>query len=164
MHLIDTLISEDLMQKFLFPENPERKNSVADFASEFYGLYKSLNNEAKQDISEIFRKKGYGEMTLRCLSSIFEEWEGVKQQASLLKSEAGGNKVIEQGQRIKLKLNGKKIKNMLTAHFEMLCVACRRDQSYALQIFRDYEKTEEFIVSLLEFHDDSMLDIPLLNP
>lgn len=58
-------MTDDFLEKNIYPESPEAKLKVAGFVSEFYILYKSLTIDVKNDISQNLKEKKIAPRAIR---------------------------------------------------------------------------------------------------
>lgn len=152
VHLLDYLMNDDFIVKSLYPQDEESKLKVGDFASEFFALYKGLSNEVKIDISLSFRQKNIGKYAISQIYDLLVEASGSSEQKN------------NNSQIFTIKLSSEKkmkeqwnadMKKLVLAHLEVLYISCRKDKTYAYELFREFEHTQETIELLLEFPDDS---------
>lgn len=154
VHLLDFLMNDDFIVKSLYPQEEESKLKVSDFASEFFALYKGLSNEVKIDISQSFRQKNIGKYAISQIYDLLVEssnnidQENTQSQVFTIKLSS------ENEMKHQWDLN---IRKLVLAHLEILYISCRIDKTYAYELFREFEHTQETIELLLEFPDDSTL-------
>lgn len=152
VHLLDYLMTDDFIIHSLYPEDEEAKRRVSDFASEFFALYKGLSNEVKIDISQSFRKKNIGKYALSEIYDLLSEGsqpqENHNSNHQVLKIEFFAEREMKEEWK-------KNLRKLVLAHLEILYISCRKDKTYAYELFQEFEHTQETIELLLEFPDDS---------
>lgn len=145
-------MTDDFIVKSLYPQDEAAKLKVSGFASEFFALYKGLTNAVKIDISQSFRQKNIGKYAISQIHDLLLESSSApkepKNSAQIFKIELSSAKTMEENYK-------KNLKKLVLAHLEILYISCRREKTYAYELFREFEHTQETIELLLEFPDDS---------
>jgi hypothetical protein len=169
IHLLDFLMTDDFLEKNIYPESHEAKLKVAGFISEFYILYKGLTLDAKNDISMNLKEKKIAPMALKRIhelllqhrgesKSIFDQDEQSGSNSKVLKLELTSiEKMDKIGER-----QDKLLKNLITSHMEILLISIRKDKDYSFTVFKEFGAVDELTELFLEFPDDSTLKIEVL--
>jgi hypothetical protein len=157
-------MTDDFLEKNIYPETPEAKLKVAGFISEFYILYKSLTLEVKNDISQNLKEKKIAPKAIKRVFELLHQYraetksildrDGQKDsQSKILQLELTS---IEKMDKIGEKQD-KLLKNLIIAHMEILLISVRRDKDYTFTVFKEFGPVDELMELLLEFPDDSTL-------
>ena len=150
VHLLDYLMTDDFIIKYLYPEDERLKLKVDNFASEFFAFYKGLMNDVKIDISDRFRKKNIGRMALIKLHELgnTNNYIGPLKEEIVLELQFSGYEDLRRKWE-------RKNKNLILAHMEILYISCRRNSEYSFELFNNFEHTGEFVDDLLNQPNDS---------
>lgn len=57
VHLLDFLMTDEFFENNVYPTSLEAERKVAGFVSEFYVLYKNLQVDVKNDITQTLKEK-----------------------------------------------------------------------------------------------------------